>query len=59
VWKSLSALSQVEAKRGKTAEARALLQEAREYVIGIASRAGTPELREAFLTLPDVQAVLG
>jgi hypothetical protein len=28
-------------------------------VIGLASRSGSPELREAFLSLLDVQAVLG
>jgi predicted negative regulator of RcsB-dependent stress response len=59
VWKSLFAISQLEARRGNHTAAQALLQEAREFVIGLASRSGSPELREAFLSLPDVQAVLG
>jgi hypothetical protein len=59
VWKSLFALSQLEARRGNHSAAQALLQEAREFVIGLASRSGSPKLHEAFLSLPDVQVVLG
>jgi hypothetical protein len=58
VWKALLVLSQIEARCGNHAGAEALNQEAREFVVGIADRAGVPELRAAFLDLPDVREVL-
>jgi hypothetical protein len=54
----LLALSQVRARRGDVAEAQSLACEAQELVICIADWAGTADLRESFLVLPDVQAVL-
>jgi predicted ATPase len=59
VWKTLLTLSQLEARHGNHTESQDLVQEAREFVMNIADRAGAAELRDTFLTLPDVRMVLG
>ena len=58
LWPILLALGRVETERGNAAEAEALLGKAKEIVDYIADHAGTPELRESFLSIPDVKAVL-
>ncbi len=58
LWEILYALSQVEARRGSDADAQRLRQQAREIVEFIAGHTGSPELRQSFLNLPDVQNVM-
>jgi ATP/maltotriose-dependent transcriptional regulator MalT len=57
LWQVLSALSKVEAERGRAAQAETLRVKAHELIKYIANH--TPdELRESFLNLPDVRAIL-
>ena len=58
LWPILMALSEIEAQRGNPAEARALRRQARAIAEFIADHAGSPELRETFLGLADVQNVM-
>ena len=58
LWKTLLTLSRIETARGNHAEAQALAGEAQAFVTAIADAVDAPELRDTFLSLPDVQAVL-
>ncbi|MBI3362184.1 MAG: hypothetical protein HY023_13860 [Chloroflexi bacterium] len=58
LWPILFALSQIEARRGNEAEAQSLRREACEVVEYIAAHTPTPELRESFLSLPEVSHVI-
>jgi hypothetical protein len=52
------ALAEVESQTGQAERAAAWRREAQPEVAYIASHAPTPELRDSFLSLPSVQAVL-
>ncbi len=58
LWMILAALSEIEKRRGNEVEARSLRRQTREIVEFIADHAGSPELRESFLSLHDVQNVM-
>jgi tetratricopeptide (TPR) repeat protein len=65
LWPVLAALAEIEAGRGNTTEAQALRQQARDIIAYIADHcppdpsAGSGQsLRDSFLHLPEVQAVL-
>ena len=58
LWPILAALSEIEAGRGNTAEARSLRQRAAEPITFIADHIGDAALRATFLALPDVRAVI-
>jgi tetratricopeptide (TPR) repeat protein len=58
LWKTLFVLTQLEAARENHTEAQTLAGEARAFVTAIADAADALELRGAFLSLPDVKAVL-
>ncbi len=58
LWQIYAALAQIEQQRGDADAARLLRAQAREVVEYIAEH--TPaELRESFLNLPDVRAIMG
>ncbi|PZC48906.1 MAG: putative ATPase/Adenylate cyclase, class 3 [Chloroflexi bacterium] len=57
LWQVLWALSKLEGQRGNPAAASTLLKQANEIVLYIAENAGE-ELRDSFLRLPDVQAIV-
>lgn len=59
LWPILFALSRLDAQRVNPAEAESLLYQAREIVTYIADHAGSTELRDLFLNMPRVRAVLG
>ena len=59
VWEMCWALSQLETERGNELAAVQLKERARHEALWIAEHAGTPELREVFLSRPDVQLVVG
>ncbi len=56
-WQILIALSQIEAQRGHADEARALRRQARTVITYVADHS-PPDLRTAFLDLPDVRRVM-
>jgi hypothetical protein len=58
LWPVLAALSRLEAARGNPTAAADLRRQAAEIVAYIAEHAGRPELRAAFLGLPEVRAVV-
>ena len=58
LWRILAALAEVESQTGQAERAAAWRREAQPEVAYIASHAPTPELRDSFLSLPSVQAVL-
>jgi tetratricopeptide (TPR) repeat protein len=58
VWRMCWALTELETERGDGAVAGQLLERAYREVAFIAEHAGSPELREIFLSRPDVQLVL-
>jgi hypothetical protein len=57
-WQVLLTLSEIEAQRGKRAEAKAMAKEAQGLVKSIAHHAVAPQLSAAFLSLSDVRVVL-
>ncbi len=59
LWPILVTLSDIEAQRGNAAEAQTLLNQSREHVQFIADHIGNAELRDSFLHLPEVRAVIG
>ncbi len=59
VWEMCWALSQLETERGNESVAVQLKERARHEALWIAEHADTPELREVFLSRPDVQIILG
>jgi len=59
VWEMCWALSQLETERGNESVAVQLEERAIHEALWIAEHAGTPELREVFLSHPDVQVILG
>ncbi len=58
VWEMYWALSRLETERGNESVAVQLKERARHEALGIAEHAGTPELRDVFLSRPDVQTIL-
>jgi DNA-binding SARP family transcriptional activator/tetratricopeptide (TPR) repeat protein len=59
VWKMCGVLSQLEAERGNESIAVLLRERARHEALRTAEHAGTPELRDIFLSCPDVQLIAG
>ncbi|HET7087628.1 MAG TPA: hypothetical protein VFL17_03160 [Anaerolineae bacterium] len=59
LWRILLAVSEIESRRGRHAEAQSRRRQAREIVEFIADHTGSPELRESFLNLRDVRDVMG
>jgi class 3 adenylate cyclase/tetratricopeptide (TPR) repeat protein len=57
-WRILASLSEIETERGDATRAQLLLGRAREVIDHIASHAGSAELRESFLDIRAVRAVL-
>ncbi|MBE0670897.1 MAG: AAA family ATPase [Anaerolineales bacterium] len=57
-WEICWALGQLEIERGNELVAIQLKERARHEALQIANHAGAPELREAFLSQPDVQMVM-
>ena len=57
-WRILASLAEIETERADATGAETLLRQAREIIDLIASHAGRPELREAFLDSPAAHAVL-
>ncbi len=58
VWKMCWALGQLEAERGNESVAVQLKERAQIEALCIADHAGTLELRECFLSRPDLQLIL-
>ena len=58
VWAMCSMLGKLEAERGNHSAAIQLKERANREVLLVADHAGTEELREIFLSRPDVQKVL-
>jgi tetratricopeptide (TPR) repeat protein len=58
MWKTLTALSEIEAGRGNQTEAIALRAQARDYVIAVAEKIAQADLRSAFLGLREVRDVV-
>jgi predicted ATPase/class 3 adenylate cyclase len=56
-WKCLASLAEVTARQGKEAQAEVYRGQAREIIEFIAEHAGSAELRESFLSLPEVRGV--
>lgn len=54
-WRCLSSLAQVTARRGDQAQAQFYREKAREITDFIAEHAGSGELRNSFLSLPEVR----
>jgi tetratricopeptide (TPR) repeat protein len=59
VWEMCAALSKLEAERGNKAVSAQLRERACEEAMFIAEHAGSAELREIFLSRPDVKMVVG
>jgi DNA-binding SARP family transcriptional activator len=59
VWEMCAALSNLEAERGDESAAVQFKQRACHEAMFIAEHAGTPELRQTFLSRADVQLVVG
>ncbi len=59
LWRILLAVSEIESRRGRYAEAQSRRRQAREIVEFIADHTGSPELRESFLNMRDVRDVMG
>ncbi len=59
VWEMWAALSKLEAQRGNPAAAIQSKERACNEVMLIAEHAGAPELREIFLSRPEVQTLIG
>jgi hypothetical protein len=58
MWKTLMALSEIEAGRGNQTEANALRMQARDYVTAVAEKIAHADLRSAFLGLREVRDVV-
>ena len=58
LWRILLAVSEVESRQGRYAEAQSRRRQAREIVEFIADHTGSPELRESFLRLPEVRKLM-
>ena len=58
LWKICAQLARLEAEIGNVAEAQALKDQARAAIEFIADHAGGEELRESFLSTPQVQKIL-
>ncbi len=58
LWPILCMLSELEAQQGYASMAGFLQQQAREIINYIADHTGSPELRDSFLDLPQVQLVI-
>jgi tetratricopeptide (TPR) repeat protein len=58
LWQILAALAELETRRGNEGQAEGLQREARDILTEIAGHIPTPELRDSFLTRPDVRALL-
>ncbi|MCL5998747.1 MAG: tetratricopeptide repeat protein, partial [Chloroflexi bacterium] len=58
LWQIVSALSLIEAQQGHVVEARALQREARGLIDRIARHITQPDLRQRFMSLPHVDAIL-
>jgi predicted ATPase/class 3 adenylate cyclase len=56
-WKCLASLAEVTARRGDQAQAEIYRGQGREITDFIAEHAGSEELRDSFLSLPEVQRV--
>ena len=56
LWPVLLLLSELEAQRGDETSAQELRRQARELIMVIAVRAGSPELRASFLNSAEVRA---
>ncbi len=56
-WKCLAYLAQVAARRGEDAQAEVYRGQAREIVEFMAEHAGSAQLRDSFLGLPEVRGV--
>ncbi len=59
VWEMCWVLNLLEMERGNESVAAQLKERARHEALWIAEHAGTPELRGVFLSLPEVQIILG
>ena len=59
VWGMCWALSQLEGEMGNESAAIQMKERARDEAKSVAEHAGTPELRESFLSRPDVLLILG
>jgi len=59
VWEMRATLGKLEGQRGNKSAAVQLKKRARHEALWIAEHAGTPELREVFLSRPDVLLILG
>jgi class 3 adenylate cyclase/tetratricopeptide (TPR) repeat protein len=57
LWSILALQAELAAQAGDTAQAEALLTQARAIIAAIADRAGSPELRASFLARPAVRAI--
>ena len=57
LWRILAALAEIENERGNYEQAQALRAQAREVIAYIVEHT-PPELRESFLNVPDVRAVM-
>jgi hypothetical protein len=58
LWQILASLGQVEAMRGDAKQAESRRQQAAAIIATIADHTPGPELRESFLSQPQVKAVL-
>ena len=58
-WTICSVLSQLEAERGNKSTAAQLRERACSDAAFIADHAGAPELRQIFLSRPDLQLIVG
>jgi class 3 adenylate cyclase/tetratricopeptide (TPR) repeat protein len=54
-WKCLASLAEIAAERGDEAQAEAYRGQARDIIDFIAEHTGSAELKESFLSLPEVQ----
>jgi hypothetical protein len=59
LWLILLAVSEIESRRGRFAEAQSRRQQAREIVEFVADHTGSPDLRGSFLNLRDARDVMG
>jgi len=58
-WKCLAALAELRLQQGDEAGVAAYREQAREVIEFIADHAGTEDLRDSFLNIPEVQEVVG
>ncbi len=58
LWQICARLAELEVSRGNHAAAQALIQEARTTIAFVADHAGREELRDTFLALPQVRALV-